>query len=158
MTATRRRLAFDSLDAAVADAERLLAVGYDRTGKWDLAQVCGHLADWMTFPMDGYPKAPVAIRPMLWAVRHTVGRSMFRKVVGRGNLPAGQPTMAATVHAAGGDAAVAADRLRDAAARFAAFAGPIRPSPLFGRMTKDEATQLQLVHCAHHLSFLVPRG
>jgi hypothetical protein len=25
-------------------------------------------------------------------------------------------------------------------------------------MTKDEATQLQLAHCAHHLSFLVPRG
>ena len=27
-----------------------------------------------------------------------------------------------------------------------------------GKMTKDEAEKLQLVHCAHHLSFLVPKS
>ena len=62
MTVARRPLKFDSLDAVVRDAENLLASGYDRAGNWDLAQVCGHLAEWLRFPMDGFPKVPLLIR------------------------------------------------------------------------------------------------
>ena len=49
-------------------------------------------------------------------------------------------------------------KLKEVAERFKAHAGPIHPSPLFGAMTKDEALQLQLTHCAHHLSFLIPHS
>jgi hypothetical protein len=49
-------------------------------------------------------------------------------------------------------------RLKAAAERFKTYTGDIVPSPLFGKMTKDEAEKLQLVHSAHHLSFLVPKS
>jgi hypothetical protein len=42
--------------------------------------------------------------------------------------------------------------------RLKAHTGAIIPSPFFGPMSKDECVGLQLVHCAHHLSFLVPKG
>ena len=153
----RRELRFDSLDDVVRDAEHLLAVGYDRAGNWDLAQCCTHLAEWMRFPIDGFPKPPLPIRALLWVARHTVGKAKFREYVGGGRMPTGKPTMPQTVAAPGGDAAAAVVKLRQAVERFKAHAGDVHPSPLFGAMNKDEATRLQLVHCAHHLSFLVPR-
>lgn len=153
----RRELRFDTLHDVVRDAENLLAKGYDRTGKWDLAQCCSHLADWMTFPVAGFPKMPLVLRPVFWLLRKTVGPGKFREYLGGGKMPTGKPTMPQTVPPGGGDATAAVAKLRQAAERFQAYTGEIHPSPLFGAMNKDEATRLQLVHCAHHLSFLVPR-
>jgi hypothetical protein len=152
----RRELRFESLDDAVRDAETLLARGYDRAGNWDLAQVCDHLADWLTYPVAGFPRAPLPIRMMLGLVRMTLGRGMFEKYLKVG-MPAGKPTMPQSVHAAGEDPAAAIMRLREAARRFTAHAGEYPPSPLFGKLTRDEALKLQLAHTAHHLSFLVPK-
>ena len=47
---TRRELAFRNLGDAVDDARTLHRSGYLQAGQWDLAQICGHLADWMRFP------------------------------------------------------------------------------------------------------------
>jgi hypothetical protein len=156
LNAARRVLKFDSLGDAVRDAEQLLARGYEKAGTWDLAQVCGHLANWMTYPLDGFPKPPAPIRAVLWVLRKTVGRAKFEQYLARG-MPAGKPTMPDSVPPPGGDPAAAVARLRGAAERFQAHTGEVHPSPLFGAMTKDEATRLQLVHCAHHLSFLTPK-
>jgi hypothetical protein len=70
----RRRLQLPDLNAAVAQAETLAAVGYDRAGLWDLAQVCGHLADWLRYPVEGFPTAPLPLRPVVWLLRTTMGR------------------------------------------------------------------------------------
>jgi hypothetical protein len=155
-TATRRELRFDSLDDVVRDAEALLAKGYDKAGNWDLAQVCGHLADWLTYPVAGFPKAPLPIRVMLRLVRATLGRKMFEKYLREG-MPAGKPTMPQSVHPAGGDPVAAVAPLREAARTFQAHPGEYLPSPLFGRLDRGDATRLQLAHAAHHLSFLIPR-
>ena len=152
----RRKLAFAALADVVADAEMLLAKGYDRAGNWDLAQVCGHLADWMRFPMDGFPKLPLLLRPVFAAVRVTIGKKIRNKIIAEG-FSAGSRTMPQTVPPPGNDA-VAVAKLKETAERFQAFTGPIHPSPLFGAMDKDEALRLQLRHCEHHLGFLVPRG
>jgi hypothetical protein len=152
----RRKLSFATLDDVVRDAETLQAQGYEKVGNWDLAQVCLHLADWMGFPLDGFPKPPLPIRFMLWGLRNTIGKKMFHKYLAEG-MPAGKPTMPQTVHQPGTDTGIAVAKLKAAAERFAAHTGPIHPSPLFGAMNKDEALRLQLVHCAHHLSFLVPK-
>jgi hypothetical protein len=154
---TRRELKFANLDEVVADAENLQAKGYERVGNWDLAQVCSHIADWMRFPVDGFPKIPLLIRPMLWLMRVTVGKSMYRKALTKG-LPAGKPTIPSTIAVSGGDPVAAIAKLKESVEKFKAHTGAIHPSPLFGAMNKDEALQLQLVHCAHHLSFLVPKG
>jgi hypothetical protein len=157
MVATRRTLTLDSLDALVRDAEGLLANGYEKAGNWDLSQVAGHLANWMTYPLDGFPKAPLPVAVILGIMRQTLGRKMFESTLAKG-MPPGRPTMTASVPPPGGDPAAAVARLGAAAERFKTYTGDIVPSPLFGKMTKDEAVKLQLVHCAHHLSFLVPKS
>ncbi|WP_337176036.1 DUF1569 domain-containing protein [Paludisphaera sp.] len=154
----RRRLRFHDLDEAVRDAEALLAGGYRRLGRWDLSQACGHLADWLTYPVEGFPPAPLALRPVMFLLRHTVGPRMLRKTLAGGEMPANAPTLPASVPAPGGDDAAAVDRLRRAVARFKAHQGPYRPSPMFGAVSRDESARMQLLHCAHHLGFLVPES
>lgn len=152
----RRKLTFATLDEMVADAENLLAKGYHKAGNWDLAQVCSHLTEWLRFPIDGFPKIPLVLRPVAWLMRATVGKSMRAKIMTEG-FPAGGRTMPQTVFAAGGDETAAVAKLKETARRFQTYSGAIHPSPLFGAMTKDEALLLQLKHCAHHLGFLVPK-
>lgn len=154
--AERRQLRFDTLTEAVRDAEMLLARGYDRAGNWTLSQVCDHLTCWLTYPIDGFPKAPFPIAAMLWVMQKTIGRSKLTTYLTDRSFPAGKPTMPQTVVPAGDDAAAVA-RFRTAVERLMNHDGPIVPSPLFGPMTKDEALKLQCVHTAHHLSFLVPK-
>jgi hypothetical protein len=89
--ATRRSLSFDSLDAAVADAEKLLAGGYEKHGQWSLGQVCGHLANWLGYAMDGFPKAPPPIRLMLWLARHSIGPAKLKQYLA-GGCDAGRQT------------------------------------------------------------------
>jgi hypothetical protein len=156
MTVTRRQLKFASFDDVVAEVERLQAGGYDKAGTWDLAQVCDHLAAWATYPVQGFPKPPLPIALMLRLVRATLGRGMYEKYMREG-MPAGKPTMPQSVAAPGGDTAAAVERLKAAYARFKAHAGDYLPSPLFGKLTRDEATALQLRHAEHHLGFLVPK-
>src|SRR4051812_20851462 len=117
MPVERRKLNFASLDDVVRDAETLLAKGYDRAGNWDLAQVCNHLAEWLRFPIDGFPKMPVFLRPVFWLFRKTVGKAKRLKYAAEG-MPSGKPTMPQTVFTPGGDAGAAVAKLRETAERF----------------------------------------
>jgi Protein of unknown function (DUF1569) len=157
MPIERRKLKFATLDEAVADAESLLTKDYDRAGNWDLAQVAGHLADWMRFPLDGFPKVPLFIRPILWTVRTISGKQMLKTILEHGFTP-GTRTVGETVPQPGGDPAAAVAILKETAGRWKTHPGNVHPSPLFGAMTRDTALQLQLVHCSHHLSFLIPKN
>ena len=156
MPTERRKLTFASLDEVVADAEKLLAGAYDRAGNWDLAQVAGHLANWLSYPVEGFPRVPLLLRPVAWLVRTTAGNRMRDNILANGFTP-GTRTVPETVPPAGGDPAEAVAKLKRAAEQLKAHAGPIVPSPLFGPMDKDTAVRLQLRHCEHHLSFLVPK-
>ena len=153
----RRQLQFNALDEIVPDAENLLAKGYAKAGNWDLAQVCGHLAEWLRFPVEGFPKAPAPIRAVFWVMRKTIGRRKLLTYITERSFPAGKPTMPETVMPPGGDPREAMEKLRKGVETLKAYTGTIVPSPLFGAMTKDEAVRMQLVHAAHHLSFLVPK-
>ena len=59
MAVERRKLDVRHARRGRRDAENLLAKGYDKAGNWDLAQVRGHLAEWMRFPIEGFPKPPL---------------------------------------------------------------------------------------------------
>lgn len=155
---SRRELEFDSLDDAVSEAKRLLADGYLPAGNWNLAQVLGHCSDWLSFPMDGYPRAALPIRVMLWMMKISFGKSLRAKILKTRQMKSGGPTMPATVKKV--------DELADAAAvgqfakqveRFKRFQGPLHASPLFGKMSRQEMQELQIIHLQHHLSFLVPK-
>lgn len=158
MTTKRRKLKFENLDQVIEELDLLLDRGYTQTGNWNLSQICTHLHDWMRFSLDGYPKAPPPIRLALWLMKVTIGRRQFEAVVSKG-FKANLPTMPATVPAA--DAAsdkAAVDQLTKTVNRLKESNGPIVPSPIYGPLTYDEAVQLQLAHCAHHLRFLVPKA
>jgi len=157
-TPQRRPLVFNDLDEIVPDAENLLARGYEKAGNWDLAQVCGHVAEWLRFPVEGFPKAPAPIRAMLWVMRKTIGRKKFLGYITERTFPAGKPTMPQSVPPPGGDPREAIEKMRRSVNGLKEYTGTIVPSPLFGAMTKDEAVRMQLVHAAHHLSFLIPKG
>jgi hypothetical protein len=153
----RRPLQFNDLDEVVRDAENLQAQGYDQAGTWDLAQCCTHLSEWLRFPVEGFPRMPAPIRAVFWVLRKTVGRKKLLTYLNDRSFPAGKPTMPETVPPPGGDPREAVEKLRRSVDRLKGYTGTIVPSPLFGPMTKDEAVRMQLVHCAHHLSFLVPK-
>lgn len=157
MAAGRRPLRFHDLNEVVRDAEALLANGYEKAGTWDLAQVTGHLANWLTYPVAGFPRSPLVFRLILRVMRAVGGRRMLEKFLREG-MPAGKPTLRESIPPPGGDPAAAVGRLREAVAAFEAHEGEYLPSPLFGRLTRDESRRVQLGHAAHHLSFLVPKA
>lgn len=159
MGTTRRQPKFESLADVVRDAENLLANGYDKAGNWDLAQCCGHLANWASYPMDGYPKLPLLLKPVFWIVRQTMAKKIARDMfTGDGGMKPGLQTAPDSVPPPGGDAAKAIERLKVAYARWLAHDGPLHPSPLLGLKSRDEITKGHLAHATHHLSFLVPKG
>jgi hypothetical protein len=156
--AARRELRFESLADAVRDAERLLAAGYVRVGNWSVGQCCGHLANWLRYPIDGFPRMPLALRPVAWLVRTTVGPRIGRRMLATRRMGDGWQTIPVSVPGAGTDDAAAVAEYRRAVERWEGHAGPLHPSPLFGAMPKDDWRVGHCVHAAHHLSFLVPKG
>jgi hypothetical protein len=154
----RRTLTFKNWTEVRAELRRLQENGYEATGQWNLAQSCAHLNDWLIFPMDGFPVAPIPVRMLLWAMRQGVGKRLLRKVLSDGQMAVGRPTMNNTVYTSDFVTdAVAVSKLEESIRRFQGFEGKIHPSPLFGAMDKATAEKLQLVHMAHHLGFLIPK-
>ena len=156
MATQRRELTFQNFGEVRREVESLQTEGYTKMGNWDLAQVCNHLSDWLTFPVDGFPKAPWIVRWILWFLSKTIAPGQMRRMLETGKIRAGTPTMPETVSASGGDTDKAVDRLLQALDRFEAHKGPYHPSPLFGALDREKATRLQLIHCAHHLGYLIP--
>lgn len=152
----RRTLKFNSFTEVYADLDNLASRGYSKTGKWDLSQICEHLSDWASFPLGGFPKSPWFLRAAIGLLRITRGKAMFAKFTQEQRMPTNQPTIPTTVHNSNSNENASIEKLKAALDRIEKHSGPIHPSPLFGEMTKPELVQLQLAHCAHHLSFLVP--
>ena len=162
-----RDLHFDSLNAAVEEAERLLAIGYERRGHWTLAQVAGHCAQWLDYTMQGNYPIPAAIRPVLSITGRLFGPRLLRKFLEQGRMAAGVRTFATSIPAPlpgespEQEAQHAADArgvasLREAVRRFTEWDAPLPPSPLYGPLNKQEASRLHCIHMAHHFGYLVP--
>ncbi len=163
----RRELRFSTLDDVKSDLQTLHSSGYRQFGQWNLSQNANHLADWMSFPIDGFPKSPWFIRVVLGMMRVTQGKALFRKFAQEQRMAIGQPTIPSTIYPATGCQAPndpieayeasSVNRLLACIDRLTAYRGPLHPSPLFGPLNYDEVVALQLAHCAHHLSFLEPK-
>lgn len=153
---TRRKLAWTELSEVVNDVENLRVSGYHSVGKWNLAQCCGHIADWMTFPLDGFPRQPWIIRAFLSLLKWTMGKRQLRKILFTRSMPKGNPTMPETVYPSEIDASEEVERLKRTVQRLQESQGPYHASPLFGDMSRRDLLDLQIIHAAHHLSFLLP--
>lgn len=132
--------------------ERLRRDGYTPAGQWGLAQVCEHLTLALGAMTGGFP------RPFPWWVRWLGGPPVRAWVFATGRFPAGLPMPAGVAPPAGLDEGEAVGRLHEALGWFARFAGPLAPHPAFGRLSRRQWERLNLIHCAHHLSFLRPRA
>jgi hypothetical protein len=149
MTATRRALRFASLDQVMPDVDRLLA-GHTTVGRWSLGQICNHLELAIRLSMDGDPvKAP-------WLVRRAFGPVAFRLSLWLGWMPEGVQVPAVYLLRPGLDAAHEAAALRAAIERFGSFTGRFDEHPVLGRLSPSRWERFHCMHCAHHLSFVVP--
>lgn len=154
----RNKLEFERLDDAVAYIETLLKDGYEQSGKWNLGQCCEHLNYWITFPVEGFPNPGPFMGTVMWLMKVTVGQSQLRSILENGfkdGIPTMPTTVVASVHS---DDQQSFKKLRASIQRFMDYDGPIAPSPLFGELSKDVATKLQLRHFEHHLSFLTSKA
>ena len=152
-----RKITFASLDAAILEAEQLLGSGYEKAGNWNFGQVCGHLENWLSYPMDGFPKVDSPADSAADPEAAEAGKAMLQNILDNG-FPLGVPTNPDTIPAEDSVSDQAAlSRLREVVQRFSAYEGEIADSPFFGVMDKQAVLSLQLRHFAHHLGFLIPK-
>lgn len=149
----RRPLAFASLDDVMPDVDRLLLQGYDAAGTWSLGQICHHVAIAVRYTAEG--GAPVRVS---WLKRMTIGKLAKRHVFSTGSMPEGfKVPSPALLPKPGLDDRAEAEALRATIRLFLAADGPFPPHPLFGTLSGEEWKRFHCIHCAHHLSFLVPK-
>ncbi len=151
-TTRRRPLDFRDFGAVVADVDQLHRGGHERSGQWDLAQACDHLAYFIDSSVDG------ASFRVPWLLKVLFGRMMLRRILATRRMKEGVPVPDAARPKAGADEAAAVERLKRSIARFEGHGGELKPSPFFGTLTRGQWRDLHLIHCAHHLSFLSPAG
>ena len=148
-----RKLRFNSVDACLAEVDRIVAAdaaGKARAiGNWTIGQNFAHVAAWMEYGYDGFPiKAPPL--PVRWLLKLVKGR-FLRKGLPRGFKIGGVP--GGTI---GQDAMSTADgaaRLKRALVRVAKE--PFKhPSPALGPLTMDDQVNLNLRHAELHLGYV----
>jgi hypothetical protein len=153
----KRQLKFNDFDEMMAEVRSLQEKGYISNGNWNLSQACGHISDWMRFPLDGFPVPPLPIKAIMWMMKVTVGPGMRRKILSNG-FTGGMMTAPETVPKP--DAATdqeAADKLQTVIDRVKNFEGELQPSPLFGPMDHETHVKVSLLHAEHHLGYLEPK-
>jgi hypothetical protein len=147
-TVTRRiGLQYKSEDDIIADI-RNLRRGYEKAGAWSLQQVCYHLERAVEMRMKKGPFEPDTPDQIQ-------RQGALRPIFATGALPHGivaPPEMAPPDDAS--DASI--DRCITALERLRDYKGQIAPHRFFGQLSDSDARKLNLIHCAHHLSYLVP--
>ncbi len=156
MSSPVNQLEFTNFDQVGDYLHLLLSQGYQQSGTWNLSQTALHLNDWITFPILGYPKTTIPLRPLIWSFKIFFGRRQLRKILKTGFSP-GIPTLATTVHSAEEhtDTQAVAQYLKSID-QFRCHNRNYKASPVFGHMTPENMLQLQLLHAAHHLALLKP--
>ncbi len=150
MTEGRRTLRFQTADEIMPDVERLLA-GHRTVGHWSLGQICNHLANTMRRVIDMPASTPQD--PSQW-----VSEERKQEIFASGMLPEGIPAPPQVLPTETTDDRAEAENLRQAIAYFQASPGPVVPHRILGPLSREEWERLQLIHCAHHLSFVVPNS
>ena len=152
----RRRVRFETLDAAVRDAEALAEAqrrGTLRaTGNWTLGQAIGHLAFWARAPFEGYPGMPGAPWLLKVVVRPFKGYFLNKGLPAGGRIPSA-PEGTFGVERMATEEALA--ELRTAFGRLEQES-PTVPNVVFGKLTHDEWIKLNQRHAELHLSFFHP--
>lgn len=149
----RRKLRFENEAEILAEAERLAAGPIRVLGNWSPGRIFKHLAIVMEGSIDG-----IEFRPP-WIIR-AVGPWMKGYVLKHGMSPGiklPENAKRALIDPADVSNEEGLAALRKAIERQLSIAER-KPSPVFGKMTRDEWRQLHCRHAELHLSFLTPEG
>ena len=147
-----RSLAFSDSREILAEVDRLLESGYERSGNWSLGQICHHLMEVLIGSMEGFPAFSGGGDDPERARRVALGRRM---ILDRGEMPRGVRLPDAFAPRADLDDRAEAEALRGAWRVYHQHAEPLADHPLLGPLTRDEWLRFHCVHSAHHLGFLV---
>lgn len=148
----RRTLRFSTLQEIRVEAQRLAAAERAGTlkvlGNWTLGQNLGHLALWMTLPMDKIPPSPWFIRLLGPLIK---GRFL------KGPIPTGFRMSGVEGGTLGIEPISTEEGLRRLVAAIDEARGFTEiKHPVFGHMTVAQRIALHCRHAELHLSFLVP--
>jgi hypothetical protein len=150
----RRPLDFRSFDEVRTDVAHLATGPYTKCGTWDLATTCDHLVKGMEIGLEG---RPVSLPRFAKLLAPLAGPLVFKRILKKRAMPSGVAAPPEFVPAHGCACEEAVARLDATTRRAEAFAGPMNRHPFFGPITPEQWKELMLIHCAHHLSFLVPQ-
>ena len=153
MSVRRRDLVFPQLSDASSDVRQLRSVGYELVGNWSLAQILEHLSKSLEMAIVRPDfKMNFLIRPIF--------KMMLLPMMRRGK-PMGMtvkvpPTLAPSDNL---DEAAAAEKFHAMIANLSDPNTEFQPfNPLMGKLTRDQWLVMQRWHCAHHLSYAVPKN
>ena len=151
-TADRRVLKFDTLDDIVRDVEAIASGPHRVTGNWTAAQNIWHVAHTVAMSNRGFDfKVPLVMKLL---GRMLKGLGMHTKPIKPGFNPPGK-VAAAFAPPPDVSLEMAVAKLRDEVA-YAKAHGMHHPSPLFGKLTHEQWTQLHCRHAELHHSFIHP--
>ncbi|QDV41263.1 hypothetical protein Enr13x_11010 [Stieleria neptunia] len=151
MAAEHRKLRFESIAAALAEAERLAASETRTTGQYSLGQIFEHLA--RTFEVvlkeREMPPSPLPMRVLSRLIRPMV----LRKAMTGFKLPSKAQSVLWTSEAVSTEDGL--QHLREAYEKFKAT-DPLPAHVFFGSMTRAQHDALQCRHFEGHLGFVHP--
>jgi hypothetical protein len=150
--AERRPLHFDSLEEALAEAERLASGAVTTSGKYSLGQILEHLARTIEIAL-GQRSAPKIPFPIRLAARLLRTRFLSKPMRSGFKLPSKSQSVFWPDHEVAVETGL--QHYREAIARFH-DTDPHPTHPLLGDITRAEHTQLQCRHAELHLSFVRP--
>jgi hypothetical protein len=150
-----RHLRFDSVDAVLADVDRVIQASEEGrlrvVGNWTPGQILAHIAAWIEYGYEGFP-----MQPPPWFVRWIL-RWRLPKYL-RDGMPRGVRIPGVAEGTFGMDdqpIQQAADRLKRAFQRLKDGEPATYHSPAFGVMSHEDRIRLNLRHAELHLGFLV---
>lgn len=149
--ANRRRLVFHGLAEVRNDIYHLQSSSYQRAGNWSLGQACDHLAKSFNAMIDGYGFQAA------WPMR-TLARVSMPFVFRVKRVPSGTKIPQRFEPAADISDAQGIAMFLAAVERVKSYSGNFARHPYLGAITRQQWQQVQLIHCAHHLGFLIPKG
>lgn len=152
-TKERRKVRYSSLQEFCDDVEKLAAGKHETVGNWTFPQILNHLTKAMNYSFDGYPfRAPFFIRAF--------ARWKYKKTLLTKGLPTGIKVPKAgeallPVEAESSDLEQALSDFRVAVSRYECET-PTALHPFIGKLTAEEAGQMNLRHGELHMSFVRP--
>ncbi len=148
----RRKLHFDSLTEALAEAERLASVEVIAAGAYSLGQILEHLARTIDIA-SGYREAPAISLPIRTVARLLRSRFLNKPMPSGYKLPAKSQSVFWPSQDVETEAGL--QHYREAIERFNRTE-PLPKHILLGNMTRPQHVQLQCRHAELHLSFVHP--